>query len=140
MFRANLDGTKAGATPAFPSGRLVPRSPKMDSVDTPFFPDDIDGQVVWLNQFAKSVMTYGPILEIPATVAAEAQDLARGLRFIKMNIECALGDGEMPGRETVMAFSKVQRWVREQSKYLKGHMCYTPSLGRVFGVERRLAA
>lgn len=105
-----------------------------------FFPDDIDGQVKWLNQYAKAVMTYGPIMEIPATVAADAQDLARGLRFVKLNIEMALKEGEVPGRETVLAFSKIQRWVREQAKYLKNHMCYTPSLGRIFGVERRIAA
>ena len=114
--------------------------PTIPLVDTSFFPDDIDGQMAWLKQYSKAVMTYGPIVEIPATVAADALDLARGLRFVKMNIESAVHDGIDPGRETVIAFSKVQRWVREQARYLKGHMCYTPSLGRIFGVEKRIAA
>lgn len=112
----------------------------MSPVDRSFFPEDIDGQMDWLNRFSKAVMTYGPILEIPATVAAEAQDLARGLRFVKLNIEAALQEGEAPGRETVLAFSKTQRWALNQAKYIKAHMSYTPSLGRIFGIERKIAA
>jgi hypothetical protein len=105
-----------------------------------FYPEDIDGQIAWLNSFAKAVYSYGPIVELPTTVAAEASDLARRLRFVKLNVEGAIQAGETPDRQTVLTFTKVNRWVLGVAKEIRDHVSYTASLGRYFGIERKLAA
>jgi hypothetical protein len=105
-----------------------------------FYPEDIDGQIRWLKAFAKAVMTYGPLVELPTTVAAEADDLARSLRFVRLNIESAVQAGEEVDRRTVLTFTKVQHWVFDHAKAIRSHTSYTRSLGRVFGIEPKIAA